>query len=163
MSDLKLQTLLCTYPIESHFADFFAHLRAIFGTVIFVPGEDGSGTETEYDLKHGVQLPTDEDYARADVILAFIVPPNLHSISQGPFSLFPGLFSMLISSSAVPKLKLWQVVGSGTAPITNSEFYKSIPPSSPLVFSNLAGVHSVSIAEHGASVLSRHNDTRLTL
>jgi hypothetical protein len=85
MPDTSLQTILVTYPIESVYTSFFDELRQAFKKVIFVPGEDGSGTETEYDLRDGVQVPTEEQYAEADVILAFIVPTNLKSIEQGAF------------------------------------------------------------------------------
>lgn len=50
---------------------------------------------------------------------------------------------------AAPKLKLWQVLASGTGQITDSDFYRSIPADNPLVISILAGCHAVSIAEHG--------------
>jgi hypothetical protein len=85
MTNLHLQTILVTYPIESLFTGVFDQLRSLFKEVIFVPGADGSGCATEYDLRDGVKLPTDEQYARADVILACAVPENLIHISQGAF------------------------------------------------------------------------------
>ncbi|GAA5909130.1 hypothetical protein JCM6882_001198 [Rhodosporidiobolus microsporus] len=126
MSPAPLDCLLVTYPIESIHSDILEQMRALFKTVHFYPGEDGSGTETEYK----VVLPPPEVYAAADAIFAFVVPENLTHISQ------------------MPRLKLWQVMGSGTKPITDSAFYQSIPPEHPLVLSNIAGVHAVTIAEH---------------
>ncbi|GAA5875969.1 hypothetical protein JCM8547_000668 [Rhodosporidiobolus lusitaniae] len=122
-----LKTLLCTYPIERKYNDLFAQLRATFETVHFYPGEDGSGTETEYGP---IELPPPEVYASCDAILAFVMPTNLTNISQ------------------TPRLKLWGIVGSGTRMVTDTDFYRSIPEGHPLRFFNLAGCHSISISEH---------------
>ncbi|ORY89306.1 hypothetical protein BCR35DRAFT_300434 [Leucosporidium creatinivorum] len=123
----KLDCLLITYPIEKIHQDVFEKLRANFKRVEFFAGDDGSGCSSEYGE---IALPTAEALAEADVILAQEIPSNVTSILQ------------------TPKLKMWQVLASGVNQIIDSDFYRSIPAEHPLVISNLAGCHAVSIAEH---------------
>lgn len=52
---------------------------------------------------------------------------------------------------APSRLKLLQTVGSGTAQVTGSEFWKTIPPEHPLILANAAGIHVSPIGEHGPS------------
>ncbi|KAI5476091.1 2-hydroxyacid dehydrogenase [Pseudohyphozyma bogoriensis] len=127
MTGATLDCILVTYPIEQLHQDTFERLHATFKKVHFYPGEDGSGTYTEYGEP---KLPPPEVYAEADAILAFVMPTNLTHISQ------------------TPRLKLWQVFGSGTNMVTQTEFWRSIPSEHPLVLSNIAGTHAVTIGEH---------------
>ncbi|KAM0747316.1 hypothetical protein T439DRAFT_350124 [Meredithblackwellia eburnea MCA 4105] len=123
-----LETLLVTFPIESAYPEILQRLQQVFKKVYFYPGEDGTGIEPE---EYGPpKLPPAQVFAEADVILAFVVPSNLTHISQ------------------TPRLKLWQVLGSGTDLVVNSDFWRSIPKDHPLLLSNVAGIHAVPIAEH---------------
>ncbi|GAA6022277.1 hypothetical protein JCM10207_008912 [Rhodosporidiobolus poonsookiae] len=131
----SLDCLLITYPIERVHSGVLDQLRALFPVVHFYPGPDGSGTDTEYGP---VVAPPAEVLAEADVILGVDVPETLKDISQ------------------TPRLKLWQTVSSGVADITESAFYKSIPPEHPLVLSNIAGFHAVCIAQHVMMMALNH-------
>lgn len=74
--------------------------------------------------------PTSQDLADADVIFGLTIPKELKRIDQ------------------VPKLKLYQAVSAGFSHITNTEFFKGIPSSSELMFSNASGIHVSTIGEH---------------
>lgn len=80
--------------------------------------------------------PTQEAYERADVLLTFNMPTNLHDIKQ------------------MPRLRLLQLVGSATHQVTGSAFVKSAASGTgngdrkPFYISNTAGIHTSCIGEH---------------
>ncbi|ORY80722.1 hypothetical protein BCR35DRAFT_352483 [Leucosporidium creatinivorum] len=119
----SIRTLLVLYPLQP--ASLLPRLRSIFPTVHFYPGPAGNDySATVYPE------PPDEVWREADAILCFGLPKGLKEVGQ------------------TPRLKLLQVVGSGTRQITDTPFYQSVPKDHPLILANSAGIHGGPIGEH---------------
>jgi phosphoglycerate dehydrogenase-like enzyme len=74
--------------------------------------------------------PSTQDLKDADVIFGLTIPKELKSIDQ------------------VPNLKLYQAVSAGFSHITSTDFFKGLPETSDLMFSNSSGIHVSTIGEH---------------
>ncbi|GAA5973052.1 hypothetical protein JCM11641_000387 [Rhodosporidiobolus odoratus] len=115
------QTLLAIGPYTPQVLD---SLQQIIPNVIHYP------TVAFQPLPEDTQHPADEDYAKADAIFAFFIPPNLKSFKQ------------------TPNLKLFQGLSAGYSHIEETEYYKTIPEDSEVTFANASGIHVSTIAEH---------------
>ncbi|BGP19619.1 hypothetical protein JCM10213_008321 [Rhodosporidiobolus nylandii] len=119
---VEFETLLIYHPLAP--ASVVDDLRRIFPTVLYYPVQPSKAATED------TQLPSDEDYARADAIFSFILPPNLKDFKQ------------------TPRLKLFQGLSAGYSHIEESEFYKTIPEDSEVTFANASGIHVSTIGEH---------------
>ncbi|GAA6010499.1 hypothetical protein JCM10207_001334 [Rhodosporidiobolus poonsookiae] len=117
----SLDTLLVYGPLPPPVLE---HLRSSFARVLyydvapFVP------------VPEGATLPSDDDYAQADVVFSFVIPPNLKSWKQ------------------TPRLRLFQGLSAGYGHITDTEYFKSIPKEAEVIFANASGIHVSTIGEH---------------
>lgn len=102
-----------------HPDSLLADLHKIFQNVRYFPDD---GTQ-----------PSTEDFADADAIFTFMLPPALVDFTQ------------------TPRLKLFQLLSAGVGHITGTPYYLSIPSSSPVVFASASGIHACTIGEHCVS------------
>ncbi|KAK4053403.1 hypothetical protein OIV83_001568 [Microbotryomycetes sp. JL201] len=116
-------TLLVTYPLWP--PSLIDELRKRFRTLHFWPMASG----TDYS---GRQPPPPPDHVlrEADILFSFGVPSNLVDVVQ------------------TPKLKLVQLVGSGSTQVTTSSFWKTVTPELDIKLCNSAGIHQNPIGEH---------------
>ncbi|KAI5477777.1 D-isomer specific 2-hydroxyacid dehydrogenase [Pseudohyphozyma bogoriensis] len=95
-------------------ASLMDDLKANFKNIIYRPDRTAS----------------DEDFAQADVIITFLLPPNLKNISQ------------------TPNLKFFQGTSAGYAHLPPSDFFKSIPEDRQITWAHASGIHITTIGEH---------------
>ncbi|KAM0790375.1 hypothetical protein ACM66B_003257 [Microbotryomycetes sp. NB124-2] len=142
MLDMSLRTCLVYQDLGDRADDLIDQLRRHFDKVTYYP-VDGFR-----DLIPSDPLPTPDELASTDVLFAVRLPLSLTSISQ------------------LPRLRLLQILVSGTTHITSSSFFSSISASihrQSLTISSGAGLQSGAIAEHvlGVTLSLRLGLTRL--
>lgn len=111
---VKLDTLLVITPLAP---DVLELLRSQFPRVI----HHAAPPFAPYDPAH--PIPSEDDYRQADAIFAFTVPNNLKSFEQ------------------TPRLKLWQGLSAGYTHLTATDYFKSIPDESEVIFASASGIH----------------------
>jgi hypothetical protein len=80
----ELRTLLVMQPLQP--ISLLEDLKTLFPEVLYFPLRPFAPITAD-DI-----LPSDDELARTDAILSFIIPPNLVSISQVPrLKLFQGM------------------------------------------------------------------------
>lgn len=106
------RTALVTVPLPK---TLLAQLRQLVPDVRSVPFQGP-------DRVVGHPLPTAEDYADANAILAWEVPEQLKEAAQ------------------TPRLRLFQGYKTGYSDITASEYFKSVPEASDTIFASASGI-----------------------
>ncbi|KAM0792727.1 hypothetical protein ACM66B_002505 [Microbotryomycetes sp. NB124-2] len=116
-------TLLVTYPLWP--TTLVDELRTQFRTVHFWPMASG----TDYSGRP-VPPPPEDVLNETEILLTFNLPANLCNVTQ------------------TPKLKLIQLVGSGSTQVTASDYWKTVGPDHNITLCNSAGIHQNPIGEH---------------
>ncbi|GJN93187.1 hypothetical protein Rhopal_006234-T1 [Rhodotorula paludigena] len=127
MPGLKLQdnafdTALVLWPVTP--ISVLDKLRDVFRTVSFFPVQ---GPAAAPDAAQ----PSMDDYARADAIFAFSMPPELTHPDQ------------------TPRLKLFQCCSSGVSHLEGTDFFKAAQAERrDIAWANASGIQTTTIAEH---------------
>ncbi|KAK4052728.1 hypothetical protein OIV83_002015 [Microbotryomycetes sp. JL201] len=119
---VKLENLLVLNPVTP--LSLLDDLRKQWTNVIYAPKKQFSPPRPD-DV-----LPTDEQLAQADAILAFQLPDGLISVQQ------------------VPRLKYVQALSAGYTQFEHHEFYKSLTNKDNITFASASGIHVSTIGEH---------------
>ncbi|BGP02979.1 D-isomer specific 2-hydroxyacid dehydrogenase [Rhodotorula toruloides] len=118
---VELKTVLVYGPLAAPLLDDF---RSTFDEVLYYPITPFAPRD------ESESLPTDDDYARADVLFGFQIPFNLKDWKQ------------------TPRLKLFQGCSAGYGHVTDTEYFKSIPEDADVIFASASGIHVSTIGEH---------------
>ncbi|KAM0786820.1 hypothetical protein ACM66B_002251 [Microbotryomycetes sp. NB124-2] len=121
-STRKLENLLVLNPVSP--LSLLDELRKSWKTVSYAPKKQFSPPHPD-DV-----LPTEDQLAQADAILAFQLPAELISVQQ------------------VPRLKLVQALSAGFTQFEHHEFYKSLTNKDHISFASASGIHVSTIGEH---------------
>ncbi|GAA6038885.1 hypothetical protein JCM8097_000552 [Rhodosporidiobolus ruineniae] len=123
MSSRLFRTALVAVPLPK---PHLIRLRQVFPTLLYRPSQ-GPDISSSSSPPHASAA----DWAEADAVLAWSVPAELkHFATQ------------------TPRLRLWQLYKAGHSDVVDSEYVRSIPKGSEVVFSNMSGCAAPNIGEH---------------